>query len=242
MYAAKLTVPDEIRETVDYYPTGNDYVALPLINEGGAVESVNVLHMGCKGMVEFYGTPSAPLLAPVVRIGGREMEFPTIKWERLEHWIPRLTAVAAGLRVTGTIYAPPGHRGFVYSLHIENISEKAVALDWGWRGCWAEARQAVYRSRPLHGRRTAWYDRWTDTLALEMSAGPAVAGIALGASRPFPGLGWHLATSASPGAAFQNAVARRGGPMMENPLCEDNERGRPIYFAIAQETVLQPAL
>src|SRR5690606_2871956 len=169
-------------------------------------------HMGCKGMVEFYGTSSAPLLAPVVRVGGHELEFPEITWERLEHWIPRIIAEGFGLRVTGTIFAPPGHRGFVYSLHIENIGQKPIALDWGWRGCWADARQTVYRSRPFHGWRTAWYDEWTDTLALELSAGPAVAGVALGASRPFPGLGWHLATAASPGAAFQNAVARRRGP------------------------------
>lgn len=238
--AAKLTVPDVLSGALDYYPTGNDYVALPLINEGGAIESFNVLHMGCKGMVEFYGTPAAPLLAPVLRISGREIDFPSIDWERLEHWIPRLTATAAGLRVSATIFAPPGHRGFVYTLYIENVGEKPIAIEWGWCGCWAEARQSIYRSRPMHGRRTGWYDQWTDTLALELSAGPAVTGIAIGASHPFPGLGWHLATAASPGAAFQNAVARRGGPTMEKALREDNESGRPIYFALARDEMLQP--
>lgn len=240
METAKLTVPEELHERLAYYPTGNDYVALPLVNEGGAVESFNVLHMGCKGMVEFYGTPSAPLLAPVVRIGGVEIEFPDLRWERLEHWIPRVTGEAAGLRVTGTIFAPPGFRGFVYSLLIENTSEKSIALDWGWHGTWAETRQAIYRSRPMHGRRTAWYDRWTDAVAFEFGAGPAVAGFAVGASRPFSALGWHLGTAASPEAAFQKAVNRRRGPALENALREDNVSGRPIHFAVACDDVLKP--
>lgn len=240
MNAGKLTVPDELRESVLYYPTGNEYVALPLINEGGAVESFNVLHMGSKGMVEFYGIASAPLLAPVVRIGGREVEFPDIHWERLDHWIPRFVAQRCGLQVTGTIFAPPGHRGFIYSLRIDNVGEKPVVLDWGWRGAWLEARQTIYRSRPMYGRRTAWYDEWTDTLAFELSAGPATAGFAVGASRPFPGLGWHLAKAASPGAAFQNAVARRRGPGADSPVRDVNDGGRPIYFAIAQEDLVEP--
>ncbi|MFS8627782.1 MAG: glycoside hydrolase family 125 protein [Limnochordales bacterium] len=240
MEQAKLTVPEELKESVAYFPTGNEYVALPLVNEGGAVESFNVLHMRCKGMVEFYGTPAAPLLVPVVRVDGRELEGTHLTWERLEHWLPRFVGEGAGVRVTGLLCAPPGRRGFVYTLRVENVGAKPVTVEWGWRGEWASARQAIYRSRPLHGRRTAWYDRWTDTLAFELAAGPAVAGFALGASKSFRSVGWRLATESEQEDVFLEALARRGGPGAEQRLRVDNENGEAICFAVATETVLQP--
>src|SRR5690606_29134563 len=140
--ALKMTVPDAVDQLALYYPTGNEYVALPLINERGALESANVLHLGCKGLIEFCGTQEAPLLAPVVMVNEREVEFPDIAWRRHEHWIPYFTAHAAGLRVTGTICAPPGHRGFVYILEAENLSGASLPIRWGWTGTFGVARQA----------------------------------------------------------------------------------------------------
>ncbi len=235
-----MTVPDEIPPTAVYHPTGNEYVALPLIDDRGAVDMANVLHMGCKGMVEFGGTPGAPLLAPVFIINEREAALSAISWRRHEHWVPWFTGHAGGLRVTGTICAPPGHRGFVYRLEAENLSGEAVRLRWGWHGAWGPARQAVYRSRPMLGRRMAWYDRWTDTLALELAAGPAVAAMALGAGQPLAETGWFLGHAPSGADAFSAALARRAGPSAEQALREDNETGSPIRFAIAHEHEIRP--
>lgn len=238
--AAKLTVPEELAEPVGYFPTGNDYVALPLLNEGGAVESFNVLHMGCKGMVEFCGTPAVPLLVPVVRVDGIELDGVHLTWERLEHWLPRFSGDGLGVRVSGIVCAPPGYRGFVYTLRVENAAAKPLTIEWGWRGEWAQARQAVYRSRAMYGRRTAWYDGWTDTLAFELAAGPSVAGFALGASRPFRTVGWRIAFASQAEDVFQEALARRGGPGAEQRLRVDNEDGEPICFAVATEALVQP--
>ncbi|HEY8417977.1 MAG TPA: glycoside hydrolase family 125 protein [Limnochordales bacterium] len=240
MDALKMTVPEEIHHPAVYHPTGNEYVALPLISETGAVESVNVLHMGCKGLLEFSGTDAAPLLAPVVMVGDQEVAFPSVAWQRHEHWVPYFTAHGAGLRVRGTICAPPGHRGFVYLLEAENLSGEAVALRWGWRGCLGVARQAVYRARPLFGRRMAWYDRWTDTLALEVAAGPAAAAMALGGTRPLKEIGWFLGRAKSPADAFWAALGRRGGPDLEQAVREDNETGAPLHFALAYQEPLGP--
>ncbi|MFO7311495.1 MAG: glycoside hydrolase family 125 protein [Bacillota bacterium] len=238
MDALKMTVPDPIDELALYYPTGNEYVALPLINERGAIESANVLHLGCKGLIEFCGTQEAPLLAPVVMVKEQEVEFPDIAWRRHEHWIPYFTAHAAGLRVTGTICAPPGHRGFVYTLEAENLSGGSLPIRWGWVGTFGVARQAVYRSRPMLARRMAWYDRWTDALALELAAGPATAAMAVGGWVPMRELGWFLGRAPSAERAFRAALGRRGGPPMEQALREDNETGAPLRFALAHEHVL----
>jgi len=235
-----MTVPDELAHPGIYYPTGNEYVALPLINERGAIEGLNVLHMGCKGLLELGGGPAAPLLAPVVMVGQQEMAFADIAWQRHEHWVPYFTARGGGLRVTGTICAPPGHRGFVFILEAENLSGTPLDLRWGWRGALGVARQAVYRSRPLVGRRVAWYDRWTDTLALEAAAGPAAAAMAVGGDRPLAELGWFLGRAPTPADAFLAALSRRGGPQMEQALREDNETGQPLHFAVAHQQSLPP--
>ncbi|MBO8142065.1 MAG: glycoside hydrolase family 125 protein [Firmicutes bacterium] len=240
MNAQKMTISGEIRDRTLYYPTGNEFVALPLINEGGAVETFNVLHMGCKGMLEFYGLDHAPLLAPVVMVGDQEVAFPDISWQRLEHWVPCFTAHAGSLRLRGTICAPPGHRGFVWILDIENLGQETLELRWGWHGCWAQARQTVYRSRAVRGSRAAWYDPWTDALALELLAGPAIGAFALGGGRPFSDFGWYLGPARSSAEAFLAARTGRNGPAAPSALREDNESGQPIYFAIAHSQPLGP--
>ena len=41
-----------------YYPTGNEFIALPTVNaENCAVEAVNFLSMAQRGMVELRGKP-----------------------------------------------------------------------------------------------------------------------------------------------------------------------------------------
>lgn len=235
-----MTVPDEITHPSAYHPTGNEYVALPLIHETGAIESLNVLHMGCKGLLEFAGTAEAPLVAPVITVQGRPVTFHGVSWQRYEHWVPYFTAHGGGLRVTGIVCAPPGHRGFVFLLEAENLGGAPVDLTWGWHGCWRLGRQAVYRPRPLFGRRMAWYDRWTDTLALEMAAGPAAAAMALGGAGSLADAGWFLGRASSLKDAFAAALARRGGPHLEQALREDNETGAPLHFALAYQQELPP--
>src|SRR5690606_18016841 len=153
---------------------------------------------------------------------------------------PRFVGEGARVRVTGLRCAPPGRRGVVYTLRVENVGAMPVTVEGGWRGEWAPARQAIYRSRPLHGRRTAWYDRWTDTPALDLAAGPAVAGVALGGSKALRSVGWRLAAGSGQADVFLEALARRGGPGAEQRLRVDSESGEAICFAVATETVLQP--
>lgn len=237
VYATKLTVPDEIEQQNIYYPTGNEFVALPLNDAAGAVESFNVLHMGAKGMVEFYGTSAAPLLTPVLRIDEHRVPFTGASWQRLDYWIPRLTMESDGLRITATLCAPADHSGFVYVLTAQNVGTTRRTIDWGWQGCWARSLQTIYRGRPIHGRRMAWYDKWTDTIAFELGAGTALAAFALGAGRPFNETGAYVGSDAD---AFQHALARRGGPTAAAPLREDNEDGAPLHFAVAETVTLEP--
>lgn len=281
MQTDKLTVPDEVQDTAAYYPTGNEFVSLPLLDRAAAVHDLNVLHMASKGMLEFHGSDGAPLLAPVVRVaegpssaqrppsddGDRSAVAPQsvdmsqVRWERLEYWLPRFHLQTDLCAVEGTVYAPPGHKGFVYTLEVQNTGDTSLTLQFGWHGSWAGSRQRIYRGRPVFGRRLAWYDRWTDTLAFELGSGSALAAFALGSGRPLDTMGWYLAAahpaddthaaadpvdngavnSASPvPIAFERALTRLRGTGPSEPVRADNETGPAIQFALADEQLLQP--
>ena len=62
-----LTVPETVRDEIKYYPVGNEWVALPELNEFGAVESFNVISEHHKGMIEFRG-------------GAEKLLIPFLKW------------------------------------------------------------------------------------------------------------------------------------------------------------------
>lgn len=57
-----------------YLPTGNEYVSLPDISERtAAICSFSCLHMGAKGLVEFHGDGSVPVMAPFVHSRGANL-------------------------------------------------------------------------------------------------------------------------------------------------------------------------
>lgn len=241
MHREKLTVPEEVQDTTAYCPTGNEYVSLPFIDGSAAIHDLNVLHMRSKGMLEFHGGPDVPWLCPVIRTeDGATADLDAASWERLDDWIPRFRAQTIDLHIHGTICAPPGHKGFVYILELKNIGVEARRVQWGWSGHWAGGRQRVYRGRPLFGRRLAWYDRWTDTLAFELGAGAPLAAVAVGWHRPLTDAGWYLGAAQDGEAAFDKALAREGGAGAEQAVRADNETGEAIAFAMAEERVVAP--
>src|SRR5258708_29293309 len=106
-----------------YLPTGNEYVALPTIRErDGAVEQINVLHMGVNGLLAFSGG-SRPFLTPGVTVDGKELSLDgRLTWEREADWLPRFTMTQEPLELEGLYFAPPGEGGFVLSSKAKNTS------------------------------------------------------------------------------------------------------------------------
>ena len=69
---ALMTASPELTEEETLFLTGNEYLSLPEIGTAGEIRSVNVLHMGARGLLEFRGTAEHPLLAPFVTIDDEE--------------------------------------------------------------------------------------------------------------------------------------------------------------------------
>src|SRR5258708_27889608 len=120
-----------------FFPAGNEYVALPTIREkDGALEQVNVLHMGVNGLLAFSGG-AKPFLTP--RITVNEKEFPLegrLTWDREADWLPRFRMKAGSFEMEGIYFAPPGERGFALSMKVKNISSSplkcALNADLAW--------------------------------------------------------------------------------------------------------------
>lgn len=131
-----------------YLPTGNDCVALPDINAGtGGIGSVNVLHMGFRGLLEIGGHP---LLAPFLRVNGVTVPPSGLAWERLRHWVPVATFAAGELQGRITYLAPLGQRGFVLHFALTAGTQRAT-VDWGWDCRWETTRHVINVAKDMQG-------------------------------------------------------------------------------------------
>lgn len=156
-----------------YIPTGNLYVSLPSISRDNAgVYRVGVLHMGANALLELAGSEAdgQPLLRPVIEHHGTAITLPPLKWRRERFWLPYFTADCDGLQVTGTIFAPPGEKGFVYLLEV-SLDGAAGRIRLGVEGRWAGVESVVFRAKPVSAERVMWHDGWTGSLVGEARAG-----------------------------------------------------------------------
>lgn len=146
-----------------HIPTGNEQVAIPLINErNGSIESINVLHMGYKGIVELTGDASReePFMRPLVRIGGADATLERVVWRRLHYWIPTFEAACGPLSVGWTILAPVGERGFTVEMRATNNGGVPEEVTLGLSGCWAGTIHTINESKPMAGTQHVYPSNW----------------------------------------------------------------------------------
>jgi uncharacterized protein len=141
--------------------TANHYVAAPLISRAdGSIHSLNVLHRGALGLLEWSGAREVetgdPLFRPVIRVDGADLPLHNLAWERLERWIPRFRVNTDQLSLTATICAPAGYeaarRGLVYAFEVENRGAAEQQLEIELSGHWAWCFQTVCQRRALPTR------------------------------------------------------------------------------------------
>jgi hypothetical protein len=165
-----------------YYPTGNEYVALPTIRKrDGAVEQINVLHMGVNGLLAFSGG-SRPFLTPGVTVDGKEISLEgRLTWERECDWLPRFTMKEGPLELEGLYLAPPGERGFILSMKVKNSSPAMINCSLSTELLWTELLHSINVTKPLRGDRFLVAKTWEDKPALEFRCPEPLLSIA-----PYP--------------------------------------------------------
>ena len=118
-----------------YIPTGNEYVTLDRIGEEHAgIEAISVLHMGYKGILEIAGGKEKGLMRPYCVCNGEAVEISNPVWERKHNWLPFFRFENESLLLEGVIFAPPGERGFFYSLTLSNKKTEQLDIALGLEG------------------------------------------------------------------------------------------------------------
>ncbi|MCL4515400.1 MAG: glycoside hydrolase family 125 protein [Firmicutes bacterium] len=119
-----MTVPREIDNPASYLPTGNEYLSIPTLNpHNGGIQSINILHMASRGLIEFCGKNRDDLFLPTLWVEGEEHDLAgKLRWDREGHWVPRFGCKESQLEIQGTVCAPVGFKGFMYVLEISRAA------------------------------------------------------------------------------------------------------------------------
>ncbi len=174
-----LTVPDALDHIEPYLPTGNEFVSLPTLSPHDAsVYGMNVLSMRARGLLEFRGEP---LIAPIVAINdGRIALRDQMQATRLDDWVPQFCWTHDRAKLTLTILAPPGHRGWVYTFDVEN-GDRAQTIRLGLAVNWRATTLTIFSTRTVNATRYVAWDRWTRALVCESASAEGTAAFAIGA-------------------------------------------------------------
>jgi len=151
-----------------YLPTGNEFVAVPtLYSKNAAIESINVLHMGSRGLVEIAGSREKPFIKPYLTWNGTAIELRDLRWEREDFWIPGFTFSDSRIQVRGKICAPLGERGLIYQLEVSNLTADVAEVELGLYGTWLQTMHSINESKAIKGEKIAYYSSWNHSIAFD---------------------------------------------------------------------------
>lgn len=153
-----------------YFPTGNEMVSLPKINERTAgIEDLTYLSMQHKGMIEVRGGEDMPLIQPFLQIGGADIPLTDLKWSREHYWIPSLTAKAGASDFSMTILTPIGERGFAVKLSVTGAQD--AEIQWGLQGCWDSSWHCINEDKQLDGAARCYKSDWNYSVIFDFRCG-----------------------------------------------------------------------
>ncbi|RSK29418.1 metal-independent alpha-mannosidase [Bacillus sp. HMF5848] len=148
-----------------YFPTGNELVAIPTLRQDGAIESINVLSMKYKGVLEIVGEP---FVQPFITQNNQVVSFESLDWEREHFWIPTFKGDKDGIQFIGTVHAPIGERGFYYELKIKNVNSQERELSFGFAGEWSKTCHSINETKVFKGSLETLKSGWNHSYIMEL--------------------------------------------------------------------------
>lgn len=145
--------------------TGNEYISLPSIDEKtGAIKDLTLLYMGVKGLLDLRSNNDLFSLEMFEngQSENRPVESVTMPYTLVSNWIPECHLRQAVSTITVRIFAPIGHRGFVYQVQVENTSSETRKFSLRLTGNWASLWHCVNEEKRFDGTlnvsKTSWGD------------------------------------------------------------------------------------
>ncbi|WP_100408044.1 glycoside hydrolase family 125 protein [Bacillus solitudinis] len=155
---------NSIKET-KYIPTGNEMVSIPTLREDGSIESINVMSMKYRGLLEMLGQP---FISPFIEVNKQQIQFDTLEWNRQNYWIPSYKGNEKDIQFSGTIHAPVGERGFYYELKVTNSSSQKKHISFGFEGEWSQTFHTINESRSFNGKLHTFASGWNHSYVMEL--------------------------------------------------------------------------
>jgi len=153
--------------------TGNEYIAIPEIEENSDILSINVLSMAHRGMIEFRGGKK-PFLHLGLSLDGITTEFSTSYQDR--YWIPTFSCEALTFTATYQLLCPKDQKGFIQVVTVQNNGEKSLQAKIDLTGYITEVLHTVNESKPFEGSMHAYATSWSDCPCFDIRSGfPAFA-------------------------------------------------------------------
>ncbi len=138
-----------------YYPTGNEFVALPTINKFGEIESFNVLSMADRGLLEVTGKP---FLRLEFEIDGQTADMSQLDWEMLDHWIPSFKIRHGETEIMVSYVTPLDTRGWFLDIKLSCPKPQEVLVRL--HGDFSQLLHSVNETKPCRGEIFSYQSLW----------------------------------------------------------------------------------
>jgi len=167
-----LTVPEALRENGKVFCTGNDYVSLCNISADGVLHTLSHLRERTMGLIEYSGEKLISL-----EYDGRPLEAASSRY--VHDFIPEFSLETQDYAITWQYFAPEGIRGFGVrcTLSAKTARQGKLSLH-----CQPEQFiRTVFHPLPLAAEPVYGYDKWSDTVYVELVSGGGLSALTLGA-------------------------------------------------------------
>ena len=150
-----------------YYPTGNEYVSIPTINDKCEIESINYLSIRDRGLIEICGKPFLKLR---IIINDEVKIIKNIKWSREEYWIPKFEGDIGELKISGKYITPLERKGFILRLTIKSVSSECSGKI-GIEGNFEKVLHSINESKVIEGKKHVYHSEWNKNLMFDFRTG-----------------------------------------------------------------------
>ena len=146
---------------ISRFATANEIVAIPdLQTENCGILDISFVYMLYRSVVELHGTEAEPFLTTVITANGKALDLSRATWDQERYWIPSFRLQEEGLRVDSRVFAPLGHRGFVWTTELSSESDRPIQVEAGWKGYWRDTYHVVSLTKPMRGERSGAISSW----------------------------------------------------------------------------------
>lgn len=170
-----------------YIPTGNEMVSIPTLREDGSIESINVISMKYRGLIEVVGQP---FIKPFIKENSHQIPFNSLEWEREQFWIPSFKGSEEEIHFQGMVHAPIGERGFYYELKVKNLSSLTKNLSFGFDGEWSQTHHTINETKMFKGNLQTFSSGWNNSHVMELHTETSQLSLAPMFSKPLDTERW----------------------------------------------------